>query len=224
MILLGQDDKEEEGRDGKFDIGWVTDPPIKEIKEGFEFKALCQQFKISTKAWTEPWEKLREQLKAAGADKKVRKEAKKDIDKWNMRIYDGKNIAKWAATRGVPFHREKFFVYMCFGKPIGLMVTMEDSLSKSILIDYLATHPGSESGGGILIEHAANLSEKAGYQGRLTLASFVERATSAYIALGFSQTSLYDMELVPIKSNEKWVKLDGRWRLLKYQNRKTFAF
>jgi hypothetical protein len=37
--------------------------------------------------------------------------------------------------------------------------------NRVIQVKFLTTHPGSESGGGILIEHAVNLSDKAGYQG-----------------------------------------------------------
>jgi hypothetical protein len=119
---------------------------------------------------------------------------------------------------------ERFFAYMLHGRPVGLML-ISDRNAFRLCIEYLVTHPGSVGGGGILIEHAVNLSEQAGYKGRVELESLTIASTAAYTALGFAKVAGSHMRaLDPSECQEKWVKVGEQWRLKKYRDRKGFAF
>lgn len=99
---------------------------------------------------------------------------------------------------------------------------------KCLYIDILVTHPGSVQGGGILIEYAVNLSEAAGFGGRLELHA-MGRSTAAYLALGFVMADPNPfgeggvMKLNPAETDGTWALVDQEWRLTKYSERKTFA-
>jgi hypothetical protein len=194
----------------EFDIKWINGPPIVAIEDREEFETLCLQFMRSTRKWKTP-------LPARGAQ----------AEKWNTRIISGILIARqaltWANSRWAAGN-QSFSAYMLRGKPIGLMVTSEKQRRGVIYINFLTTHPGSENGGSILVEHAVNLSERAGYDGRVELETLNWASTAAYTALGFVEIADRDgkMKLVPSES-DRWVKVGQEWRLTKHQDRRTFA-
>jgi hypothetical protein len=185
-------------------ITWINEPPIVEIDDDMEFEALSGQFMRETMTWREP----------TTTDEQIKR--------WNARINRGIGIAGSAGEYIMRGGDDKgAFAYMLFGTPVGLMVTSKSKASRLIEVKFLTTHPGSESGGGILIEHAVNLSENAGYQGCLELEA-KEASAMAYKALGFVATGGGNMKLVPSQS-DKWVKVSQVWRLKKYAERQTFA-
>jgi GNAT superfamily N-acetyltransferase len=115
----------------------------------------------------------------------------------------------------------RYFAYMLGGKLIGAMTLAEQQQHSWIRITSLMTHPGSTGAGSILIEHAVNLSEKAGYEGRLGVMLSINRRWRAnFEAKGFVtalDASVF-MTLAPSHS-DRWVKVGGSWRLKKHQVR-----
>lgn len=187
-------------------ITWVNKPPIVEITNSEEFQVLCVQFMRDIRTWKSP------------------SESAEEVQGWNRRIDSGINIAGSAGARWTwgP-NNLRFFIYKLLGKPVGLMVTREAKAGPLVTIKHLATHPGSENAGGILIEHAVNLSEQAGYNGCLKLTSLNRGSTAAYKALGFVEIEDLDiMKLVPNES-DIWVRVENEWRLRKYKERRGFA-
>lgn len=194
----------------EFDVKWINGPPIVAIEDREEFETLCLRFMRSTRKWKTP-------LPAKDAQ----------AEGWNARIINGILIARqarmWANRRGAAGN-QSFCAYVLRGKPIGLMATSEKQRRGLIYINFLTTHAGSADGGGILVEHAVNISERAGYDGRIGLETLNWASTAAYTALGFVEIADRDgkMNLVPGES-DKWVKVGQEWRLTKYQDRRTFA-
>lgn len=187
-------------------ITWINEPPILRIEDDGEFEALCSQFMRETMAWREP------------------KPTDEQGETWNARINRGIGIAgsagEYISMRGGDDDKEAF-AYMLLGAPVGLMVTSKSNIDRLIQVKFLTTHPGSESGGGILIEHAVNLSEKAGYRGCLKLEAN-KASIMTYKALGFVETGGGNMRLAPVES-DKWVQVGQMWRLKEYTERSTFA-
>jgi hypothetical protein len=174
-------------------------------------------------SWDDESGRIQEQLKDKEGEeyRKSIDEAKEALRRWNDRIDQSMQVAAMSyQTLGEHGHR--FFAYMLRGNLVGLMLIGNREGSSHLYIEWLATHPGSEGGGGILIEHAVNLSEEGGGAGRLELTPMDEASRAVYTALGFIKFGKSSMLLCPDRS-EKWVKLEGRWHLAKYQERKGFA-
>lgn len=120
------------------------------------------------------------------------------------------------------FEDEMSFVYKILGNPAGWVRVSKLKERRSIFILGLVTHPGSQSGGSILIEHVVNRSERAGYEGRIELRP-TDRWKQSFASKGFVEAASTGlMKLFPAES-DRWVKLGGEWRLRKYQHGKKFA-
>jgi hypothetical protein len=120
------------------------------------------------------------------------------------------------------FEDEKSFAYMILGNPVGWVRSSKLKERRSIFILGLVTHPGSKSGGSILIEHVVNRSEKAGYEGRVELRP-TNRWKQSFESKGFVEAASTGlMKLLPAESDQ-WVKLGEEWRLRKCQHEKKFA-
>lgn len=188
--LIDAIDCEDEEK-GEMPYTWINEPPVVEVEDQEKFRKLCWEFMLEVDKWREP-------------------QSMGEGDRWRMRIergYLSAMIASWEPWG--PEQPSRGFVYMLLGKPAGLMMIRESQELGVIVIVTLATHPGSRCMRGILIEHAVNMSDKAGYEGRGML----------------DKNATWNDEcenIVPIGNNE-WVKLGTEWRLNKYRDRKGFA-
>lgn len=138
-------------------------------------------------------------------------------DSWDSGI-DPESLTRASSFFWEEVGPERYFAYMLGGKLIGAMTLVEQQQHSWIRITSLMTHPGSTGAGSILVEHAVNLSRKAGYQGRLgVMLSTNPRWRANFEAKGFV-TDLdagFFMTLDPSQS-EKWVTVGGNWRLNKH--------
>jgi hypothetical protein len=128
-------------------------------------------------------------------------------------VWESKN-GSFARVWPSPVQGQRFFVYMLGGLAVGAMVI--DKVCDHTRIDVLATHPGTRGCGSILIEHAVNLSEEAGFGGRVEL-NPGNRWRDSFLAKGF--VGPVAMKLDPGENPEKWVKVDNEWRLRKHRVR-----
>lgn len=205
-------------------IKWINEPPIVEIHDKARAELLCKKFGSSIETWKVSWEKVSQQLQeqsGRAGHGEARSEAEGALKKWNERIDRGLYVASTATWTVGSEYGHRFFAYMLYGNLIGLIL-VGDRGSAHPYIEWVATHPGSETGGGILIEFAVNLSAQGNGEGRLELTPLDAVSAAAWEALGFIRRGKDSMLLNPEES-EKWVKLAGRWQLTKYQERKRFA-
>jgi predicted Fe-S protein YdhL (DUF1289 family) len=175
---------------------WVNEPPIVEVVDPEEFRGFCTRFVSEITTWKSP-------------------SATNQAAIWNDEIDTRMAIAIWAESKAGENDRQRYFAYMLPGIPAGLMVTSERRGQSLIKIKSLATHPGTQGAGGILVEHAVNLSEKAGYKGCLELNEYAAPEGEAW---GFGETEDFQIQLVPGESS-KWVKVGQEWRLTKHRVR-----
>lgn len=178
----------------KIDIKWVNEPPIVEIKDLERFSGFCSRFISGTTKWMVPLET-------------------EDAAIWNDEVKHNITIATLASTWKKA--NSRYFVYIVLAKPVGLMVASERQTRGLIKINCLATHIGTENAGDILIEHAVNLSQKAGYNGRLEISQYAAPEAKAW---GFIESDSFRMELVARESS-MWVEVNNEWRLERYQVR-----
>lgn len=200
------------------EIRWINEPPIVEIHDRQKAAALCAQFSAR---FQEPTGRFPE---TDGTWKKEEWPEAPGSVRWNERIDAGARVATYAHF-ALGEHGNRFFAYLLRGELFGLMVLAFDAREgKHPFIEWLATHPGTAGGGGILVEYAVNLSEETGGEGCLELTPMSEVSRPAWTALGFVERGQRNptMFLSPEKS-AKWVKLEGRWHLVKYQGKKGFA-
>lgn len=128
-------------------------------------------------------------------------------------VWESKN-GGFARVWPNPNQVQRYYAYMLGGMAVGAMVIEEGC--DHIRIDVLATHPATKGGGSILIEHAVNLSEEAGFGGRVELYPGGNWRNS-FLAKGFVGPAV--MKLDPGENPEQWVKVDNEWRLRKYRVR-----
>ena len=174
---------------------WINEPPIVEITNKSLFQGLFAQF--MTKLY---------------ASKLIRPATNEAVS-WNVAIDNSIRDFNRITTR-IPDWRG--FVYMVAGMPIGLMVISQMVSDECIRIHYLATHPQAEGGNGILIEHAVNLSENNGYNGRVTIGAFDSLDGASYEALGFILAQNNSLRKLDPSESGEWVKVGTEWRLKQY--------
>lgn len=137
----------------------------------------------------------------------------REAEAWNSRV---KDIALALEHRQV--HATNV-AYMFGDQPVGLMSVSHptDALSGQpapyMEVHALVSHPGSAGVGGALMEHAVNMAQEAGLNGKIRLIT-LPGAKNAYKAMGFERLQFSTMELDPSKS-DKWERAgdDGKWRL-----------
>ena len=100
--------------------------------------------------------------------------------------------------------------YFLNGAPCGLVAT--SMRTKGVSIDALVTHPLSQGAGIALVEHAVNLSARAGLGGAVRLRA-VNNAMPVYLAMGFERPDLNKNKVVlDPAASPLWTQRDGQWR------------
>lgn len=165
---------------------WVNKPPIVETRDGDELKLLCTQFRAEVGKLVRP-----STYKAFVWDE-LRFWAEREADK----------IQDAAGDLGVDDHYT-YCVYKPLGKPVGLMECWKGP--GQYVVTHFAMLPGHADEGKILVEHAVNLSEKTGYEGRVFFSAF---NSAGHHKLPWLQSD----DLIPSESND-WVKVGDKWRL-----------
>jgi hypothetical protein len=117
------------------------------------------------------------------------------------------------------------FEYRVVGQPIALLQFDMQGSDGMLVIKNLATHPGTEGAGGIMVEYALNKITSYNAQmrqhaqtdmfepGCLFLKSYDDHSTAAYLALGFDIVGGREMVL-DATASPKWGQVDGKWRLV----------
>ena len=117
------------------------------------------------------------------------------------------------------------FEYRVAGQPIALMQIDMRGTGGMLEIKNLATHPGTEGAGGIMIEYALNKVTSYNDQmqqhaqtnvfapGYLYLETYNQDSTAAYLALGFTAKGGRSM-ILDAANSVKWGQVNGKWRLV----------
>jgi hypothetical protein len=170
---------------------WISEPPVVEITRS-EVGALCRQFLVEMRRLERPasedwlmWE-----------DRKSWAEREAN----NLRFETGSNAE-------LTFNYT-YCVYKHSGKPVGLMEWW-NGLNQGVAM-RLAMLPGRENECAILVEHAVNLSEEAGHEGRVYFSAFNTAGRRRY------SPRWLQSDVVNPSESEKWVKLGDKWRLKEY--------
>jgi hypothetical protein len=216
------------------DFTWINEAPIVELTSKEELAARARAFLENLVGWDEVTEgefnrqtahlapTEQQDVLTQERNAKLKEEWSKEAAEWNKRIRDTKSIA------GTMYggSGKRMFEYRVNGAPVGLMVfePASSTYEKVPEINYLVTHPGSENGGGVLIELAVNLSQKEGCDGKVYLIAASETAKQSYPYLGFVfadgwQGACGKMYLTP-GSSDKWDNVNGRWLIKKYQGKR----
>lgn len=182
------------GKHAEVPYTWNNDILVEEVTDLDELKILCDRFIFEVKKFE------RGQIEGGV---------------WK----DQKRLAKLAASGiAVTAANERarvncrFYMYKPLGKPVGLMSFTKSSFGDPTVWEF-AMLPGRESEGTVLVEHAVNLSEAAGYKGRVDFPSV--ESTGWSFRPPWHQWGIQSRYLDPSKSDE-WIKADGIWRLRKY--------
>lgn len=183
---------------GKLDYSWIDTPPVVHVPND-QVPSRVAAFRASLKEWGSVGggTALAERLDshAGGAD----------------------FIA--GLLENAVDHTRLVFEYRLAGAPAGLL--MLEVSGGAMEIKNLATHPGAENAGGILIEFALNCvqrinSSRPSYPpGVLVLESYNAASTAAYQALGF-RTEGREMVLEAAKS-ALWELVGEQWKLKKFK-------
>lgn len=190
---------------------WVTEPPIIQLNSD-EIASRVERLKTNLDGWG-----LVSVDNLGPSDTDVRdwqNPQRTQQARWNQRISSTEIMVdkdKWDKEHST-------FEYRVNSEPIGIIAITKKR--GGFVVPHLVTHPGSSEAGGILIEHAAQWSDSHGEAGKLTLIALDDDAEQAYLALGFKQVS-FEMVLDPSKE-EKWCKLNDKWRLAKHQGTKYY--
>jgi hypothetical protein len=184
-----------------YEYTWITLPPIRDEQYGIQVRSAVNSLRHSIG------------LFAGGA---LPNETGNEIDDkaatlWNERIESAGTVLDM-----IDDGQELNFSYQCFGATVGIICIKP----RSFYISELVTHPAVANAGEILIEEACNRSQLAGLDGKLSLSSLNELSTGFYLSIGFVKTdgdrkTGGSMTFDP-KGNQYWVRLSGRWVLIKY--------
>ncbi|MFC7400247.1 GNAT family N-acetyltransferase [Chelatococcus sp. GCM10030263] len=171
---------------------WSRTSPIRQVTP-VEFSRLCDAFQQDLIEWFVLGARSQEQLK------------------WNNRIAAALALSKFSFG-------SDYFTCVIGRKPVGIAaVTRTDGCY--IDIGLLATHPGQQGAGSILIEHIVNFWPPQSFH--LELAPLSD-ARPFYLRLGFETLGSRDMRLDVTKSPQ-WVRLGGKWRLAAYVHLPFYA-
>lgn len=182
----------------------LNEPPVKVITDPGEHDLIIRQFLDKAKSF------------------EMVRYTKNPPTQWRNRMIQAEMYAReigFKAERASNDEKHKDRYVLCAyrhsGEVVGLLlwdqcgpVGLEESVGS---VSCLAMLPGRESEGGILLESAVNLSEKAGYEGRTFCLQFRLNAQRNYPQPWLN--SLQSEIVVPGDDPNTWVKIDGEWRL-----------
>ncbi len=177
------------------DYTWITDPPIRHVAPE-HVAEVVRRFRASLASWG----------LVPGATPLTQR--------INSHAHGASFIADLIVAQ-LERHRP-VFEYHLGGQTVALLQLDLDG--GVIEIKNLATHPGAEEAGGIMVEYALNRIAHYNAQGaefdegRLYLESYNADSTAAYEALDFVVDSGDEMSL-DANASGKWVKIHGAWKL-----------
>jgi len=155
------------------------------------------------------WSKAIKDLRADVMDAQTALEDSEGDETWQERFRTTEGMLDLMPVYGLSngINRAGYFLN---GAPCGLMST--SMRSKGMSIDAIVTHPLSQGAGIALVEHAVNLSARAGLGGAVRLWA-VNNAMAVYQAMGFERPDLNKDKMVldPVAS-PLWIQRDGQWR------------
>lgn len=216
------------------DYTWITAPPIRKL-DPTQTTAAIEQMKLNMADWgtvTVPSDPARvyaprapnqsqEDYRAAQLTRRP-----PDVDandwqsprrtvqeRWNDRIGSTNLMLKMKFTGHV-------VGYFVDNVAVALMALIE---GEPIYIADLVCHPGSENGGGIMIEYAVNLAAKTNSSPKVELYALDDEAGRAYQQIGFAYDSGNSgtMTLDP-QTSTKWASSGERWHLAKFATMQTY--
>lgn len=136
-------------------------------------------------------------------------------ERWNNRLKSTRDMFNFDFTGG---HTVGYFLG---GAPVAVMCLIE---SDPVLIADLVCHPGSENGGGIMIEYAVNRAVGENGNPIVTLVAADEEAGKAYEHLGFAPDSPGRPAMtLDASTSDKWASSGNRWHLAKFAMPQRYA-
>lgn len=179
---------------------WIIDPPVKEITSPSEFKVLYELMMTGARKFPEP-----APGKEAAWEREMEWADPEPVNRtFNRALAECDDDSLW------PY---KFCAYMPSGRVAGLMsCTQRPSKHNLLEVWDVAMLPGWESEGTILIEHAVNLSQRVGYEGRVYFDPF---ARAPYSLHRSSFLRYIENEFIVPRESKSWEMIDNRWRLAK---------
>lgn len=111
--------------------------------------------------------------------------------------------------------------YRIDGAPVALIGLKTYGQTNRITVHGLVSHPGASLGGATMIEWAVNYAKAKWDTINLNLHSLDDESTKFYKKIGFVEDDLIakpgpdELKLEPA-SSDKWVKLQGEWKLKEY--------
>jgi hypothetical protein len=133
-------------------------------------------------------------------------QADRQRQSWEKRINDSWGIANSIGLRAGSL--DDAYVYNAGSVPAAIAIFQRQS--DHLELAWLTTHPGVAGAGKMMIEKGVNISENAGYGGKIKLTPLNDDAAGFYKSVGFISDGT-DLALEPRKSNY-WT-LSGEWRL-----------
>jgi hypothetical protein len=187
------------------EYSWVNEPPIREVK-GQELQAIKKLFLEHVVGWS--------------TTNGLTVERNIFYTRWEEHYINAGTIANQMCSPA--------YVYHIDGQPLGLVTVLTSDSGDSIYIPEIATHPGTEGVGGALVERVVKLSVESGFGGVVTLFACSDKASDAFLKLGFvfdgspPRDGVGDMTLNPAK-NDKWTQVGKEWKLAGCASKKYLA-
>ena len=213
------------------DVTWVTEPPVLEVSPeavGVSVTRFQQSVEFYGSIPGDP-EAVTKENPDGDTDLSNRMNRHKGGALLIARIIDKKADA---SNKNL-----SVFEYTLAGEPLALMQL--STRGGALEIENLASHPGTEMAGGIMVEFAlnriahfnANSQDKQLMEDMIVLNSMNPSSTAAWIALGFvplgknpdltGHLNPIPMSLDANKS-PKWTKLDNKWRHVAYATKPNY--
>ncbi len=188
-------------------LKWITAPPIFKLQPN-DIPQRMTAFRASMDEWG-GLVPVPDEPKDDDFDQRDWKQIKRtQQERYNDRIDATNHIAS------TDFGGANVYEYRVDGRPIGLMQLNKDGYADKLDIALLVAHPGASLAGAILVEFAAQKSDKWNMKGKLALMAADDEAMKFYEELGFEHDGI--MNLDPNKS-DKWSRgAKNQWVLTKY--------
>jgi hypothetical protein len=187
-------------------------PPIRDLTWDAA-KAALDTLKANLEEWAPNFDP--EGFKSKGTLEKA-ETALTPEEKDEVRLYHTHNVLdQMISSSTKPADQELFSPSAIFVNdlPVGIMFVCD---TDPTYLACVVTHPGQQTAGGSLLEHAVNTSIGWGKDGCIELLLDNPAAKGAYEAMGFSSVNDSDLMTLNPSGNDKWRQVDERWRLKDY--------